>query len=260
MATACARDAPKRTSSVEANIGQAPNAARVAIVAYLSIAITRSADHHPLSPLTMVPHPSYVRQYRSTNNSSTEIQRHPLRVKKNGSSAAVDFGPARIDVATRTTFVSFKMNTTRNVGRKYQRARPTMANAVVVCGRKTPAALSTAAAIRVITASRKTNIIRSAARGTSATVYRARERTNSAVVASDRTVLGVVRTLATTVSCKTRITRSVVRRCSRNSIFFVNPIEKKTAVFFIKKKRSYRIFYTHLSRSSVAITTTTTHR
>jgi hypothetical protein len=123
---------------VEANIGQAPNAARVAIVAYLSIAITRSADHHPLSPLTMVPHPSYVRQYRSTNNSSIEIQRHPLRVKKNGSSAAVDFGPARIDVATRTTFVSFKMNTTRNVGRQYQRARPTMANAVVVCGRKTP--------------------------------------------------------------------------------------------------------------------------
>ena len=174
---------------------------------------------------------NYDRQYRSTNNSSTEIQRHPLRVKKNGSSAAVDFGPARIDVATRTTFVSFKMNTTRNVGRKYQRARPTMANAVVVCGRKTPAALSTAAAIRVITASRKTNIIRSAARGTSTTVYRARERTNSAVVASDRTVLGVVRTLATTVSCKTRITRSVVRRCSRNSIFFLNPIEKKNGCF-----------------------------
>ena len=120
----------------------------------------------PLSSFTIGDgtHPSYVRQYRSTNNSSTEIQRHPLRVKKNGSSAAVDFGPARIDVATRTTFVSFKMNTTRNVGRKYQRARPTMANAVVVCGRKTPAALSTAAAIRVITASRKTNIIRSVAR------------------------------------------------------------------------------------------------
>ena len=141
MATACARDAPKRISSAEANIGQVPNAALVAIVAYLSIAITRSADHHPLSPLAMVPHPSYDRQYRSTNNSSTEIQRHPLRVKKNGSSAAVNFGPARIDVATRTTFVSFKMNTTRSVGQKYQRARPTMANAVVVCGRKTPAAV-----------------------------------------------------------------------------------------------------------------------
>jgi len=246
MATACARDAPKCISSVEANIGQVPNAARVAIVAYLSIAITRSADHHPLSPLAMVPHPSYDRQYRSTNNSSTEIQRHPLRVKKNGSSAAVDFGPARIDVATRTTFVSFKMNTTRNVGRKYQRARPTMANAVVVCGRKMPAALSTAAAIRVITASRKTNIIRSVARGTSATVYRARERTNSAVVASDRTVLGVVRTLAITVSFKTRITRSVVRRCSNRPKFFVKPIEKKTAASSLKK-RSYFLYLSHSS-------------